>query len=405
MQKNVTQGSTVTATQYFNGFQYVDGVLQFFSHDEGYVNNTVVNGNNVYNYVFNYTDHLGNVRLSYGVDPATGVLKVLEENNYYPFGLKHKNYNMSQKTYIKDGGKVVLEPCSGCAKTYQFKFNGKELQDELGLNVYDYGARNYDPALGRWSNMDAKAEKYLPLSPYTYALNNPMFFVDPDGNEIDIYYGKDNKEKVKYGYQKDRDYTKIKDSYLADAYKALDALYENSNIEVDGKQTNLMQTLMDDKRELSVVEGGEDGGSHFSDGRSYPDAGDGSTKTKNNIGTIYFNRKEGVMYNDTNDAKKISDLYDSNGKLKPTTRVNSPTSVLGHEIGHAFNFATNPTEYFKRKADISTRNLTPYFRNAEESKATTLSTQININLGEFPRRNYYATGVQTTGVLSNKVKN
>ncbi|TGD56537.1 DUF6443 domain-containing protein [Flavobacterium humi] len=181
LQKNVTQGSTVTATQYFNGFQYVDGVLQFFSHDEGYVNNTVVNGNNVYNYVFNYTDHLGNVRLSYGVDPATGVLKVLEENNYYPFGLKHKNYNMSQKTYIKDGGKVVLEPCSGCAKTYQYKYNGKELQDELGLNVYDYDNRAYDPATGRFIQMDPKGELGRRWSSYNYCFDNPIYFQDPDG--------------------------------------------------------------------------------------------------------------------------------------------------------------------------------------------------------------------------------
>ncbi|TGD57853.1 RHS repeat domain-containing protein, partial [Flavobacterium humi] len=181
LQKNVTQGSTITATQYFNGFQYTDGVLQFFMHDEGYVNNTVVNGNNVYNYVFNYTDHLGNVRLSYGVDPATSVLKVLEENNYYPFGLKHKNYNMSQKTYIKDGGKVVLEPCSGCAKTYQYKFNGQEWQDELGLNLYDYDNRAYDPANGRFLQMDPKGELGRRWSPYNYCFDNPVYFQDPDG--------------------------------------------------------------------------------------------------------------------------------------------------------------------------------------------------------------------------------
>ncbi|TGD56539.1 RHS repeat-associated core domain-containing protein [Flavobacterium humi] len=184
MQKNVTQGSTVTATQYFNGFQYVDGVLQFFSHDEGYVNNTVVNGNNVYNYVFNYTDHLGNVRLSYGVDPATGVLKILEENNYYPFGLKHKNYNMSQKTYIKTGGGVVLEPCISCPRGYQYKYNGKELQDELGLNMYTYGFRDYDPAIGRWNVIDPLAEKSRRWSPYNYCVDNPIRFVDPDGREI-----------------------------------------------------------------------------------------------------------------------------------------------------------------------------------------------------------------------------
>ncbi|WP_276679869.1 DUF6443 domain-containing protein [Empedobacter brevis] len=170
--KVVTEGEgvRVTTTDYINGFQYkqVDSPtskqvkrLEFFPTTEGYVS---VTGGTTFNYVYNYTDHLGNVRLSYQKE-SNGTLKVLEENNYYPFGLKHKGYNNTN----------VANP------NYKYKYNGKELQDELGLNLYDYGARNYDPTIGRWFNIDPMAPKYFSHSPYTYTLNNPVYFIDPDG--------------------------------------------------------------------------------------------------------------------------------------------------------------------------------------------------------------------------------
>lgn len=71
---------------------------------------------------------------------------------------------------------------------YDYKYYGKEFQDELGLNLYDYGARNYDPAIGRWMNIDALAGKWQEYSPYNYTLNNPVFFVDPDGQDVYLYY-------------------------------------------------------------------------------------------------------------------------------------------------------------------------------------------------------------------------
>jgi hypothetical protein len=88
------EGTSEIITDYLGGFQYLNGNLQFFPQPEGYVN-IIKHGVDVLyiNYVYNYTDHLGNIRLSYGIDPETNVLKILEENHYYPFGLKHTNYN------------------------------------------------------------------------------------------------------------------------------------------------------------------------------------------------------------------------------------------------------------------------------------------------------------------------
>ena len=175
-------------TDYLNGYHYENGNLQFFPHAEGYIKvNGSVDRNGViqyynYNYVFNYTDHLGNVRMSYAFDPNTEGLKILEENHYYPFGLKHQNYNVDKldfETFPETGVEIV--PTNN--QMYKYKFSGKELQEELGLNLYDYGARNYDPTLGRWLSMDPKAETSRRFSPYAYALDNPVYYIDPDGME------------------------------------------------------------------------------------------------------------------------------------------------------------------------------------------------------------------------------
>ena len=64
-----------------------------------------------------------------------------------------------------------------------YKYNGKELDTDRGLNLYDYSARYMDPALGRFNTMDPLAEKYYSTSPYVYVGNNPMKFVDPNGKD------------------------------------------------------------------------------------------------------------------------------------------------------------------------------------------------------------------------------
>jgi len=93
---------------------------------------------------------------------------IVEESNYYPFGLQHKGYN-----------NVVSS--NGNSTAQKIKFGGKEYQDELGLEWYDVSARNYDPALGRWMNLDPLAEQMRRHSPYNYAFDNPIYFIDPDG--------------------------------------------------------------------------------------------------------------------------------------------------------------------------------------------------------------------------------
>lgn len=197
VQKKFTQGSTVKITNYLQGgFQYTGTALEFFPHAEGYVKCRKVSGVPIYNYVYNYKDHLGNIRVRYAEYTTNGVTTVgiIEENNYYPFGLKHEKYNSIEKDFVQPAGGngyySGIDYAVGVTRqdaTYKYKFGGNEWQDELGLNVYDYGARNYDPAIGRWMNIDPLAETSRRYSPYTYALNNPIYFIDPDGMDDEAY--------------------------------------------------------------------------------------------------------------------------------------------------------------------------------------------------------------------------
>src|SRR5690606_39214587 len=191
VQKKVINGLEITTTDYLGGFHYENTELKFFPTTEGYVNATK-NGNQYnYNYVYNYTDHLGNIRLSYTyTDPilGRGNLRILEENHYYPFGLKHKKYGSVNYDFVlldeetEEGYYVGIEIVPpGARKTYQYKYNHREYQDELDLNVTAMDFRQYDNALGRFHNMDAVASSMPSVTPYHFGFNNPVFWADPSG--------------------------------------------------------------------------------------------------------------------------------------------------------------------------------------------------------------------------------
>jgi RHS repeat-associated protein len=106
---------------------------------------------------------------------------MIEKSHYYPFGMRF---------YPESSANI---------EAIAFRYNGKEYDSMNGLNKYDYGARFYDPAIGRWNTIDLLAEKAYGWSPYRYAFNNPISFVDPDGNfEVDKQTQKDHPELVKY---------------------------------------------------------------------------------------------------------------------------------------------------------------------------------------------------------------
>ena len=140
--------------------------LEFINHAEGYVENE----NNAYKYVYQYKDHLGNIRVSYDNSGSVSSpnASIVEENNYYPFGLRHKGYN-----------NVV----NGTENNYQ-TFQRQEEEKELGKNTYAFQWRDYDPAIARFNKIDRFAEKYASHSPYAFTKNNPIRYREMAGDSI-----------------------------------------------------------------------------------------------------------------------------------------------------------------------------------------------------------------------------
>ncbi|SEA67289.1 RHS repeat-associated core domain-containing protein, partial [Arachidicoccus rhizosphaerae] len=91
---------------------------------------------------------------------------ILETNSYYPFGLQQKGIGYTQ----------VLASLHN-----KYTYNGKELQEDLGLDQYDYGTRFYDAQIGRWHTVDPLSDAYVNQSSYNYAINNPILLFDYDG--------------------------------------------------------------------------------------------------------------------------------------------------------------------------------------------------------------------------------
>ena len=206
MQKQVTQNSHTATTQYMGGYQYSNTRLQFFPTAEGYVKNTIIQGQNSYDYIYNLTDHLGNIRMSFGLDPKTQQLVKFEENNYYPFGLKHSRYNdqlreitekQSYNIHLEDiitekrsAQKTLAIPSNPDAEDivlensgYQYKYQGQERQDELGLNWDSFKWRNYDFAIGRFMSIDPLTEEYHTWSPYVFSGNRVVDSRELEGLE------------------------------------------------------------------------------------------------------------------------------------------------------------------------------------------------------------------------------
>jgi RHS repeat-associated protein len=247
---------------------------------------------------------------------------------------------------------------------YKYKYNGKEWQDELGLDVYDFEARNYDPAIGRTHTLDPHAENYFHLSSYSFLNNNPILFIDPDGKDFIISYvdndGKNQEHRFNGGSDVLPDNKFVQDFVAAYRY----------NIENGGGTS--MQAIATNSDATVYVQYGE-----FS-------SQDNGRPGDNSANVITWNNEMG--------------LETTNG------HVLSPATGIEHESAHALNGLNNKGE----KYALST-TADKQYDNKEEKRViqgpeqTTARANGEIPLLGVTRNDHNGRPVITESVTSNKV--
>ncbi len=180
-------------TDYSGPFVYEDSKLAFIQTSEG----RIVHDHDTYAYEYFLRDHLDNTRVMFNEQG-----EVLQDNSYYPFG------------GIMEG----LNYTAGLAPENKYLYNGKEFQDDFGLDwprfqrdclslrigftkarqsqasgEHDYGARFYDAQLGRFTTSDQLSEVDYNWTPYRYGYNNPMKYTDPTGMLESTHTDEDGK--------------------------------------------------------------------------------------------------------------------------------------------------------------------------------------------------------------------
>ena len=314
--------------------------------------------------VYYVCDHLGSPR---SLIDHTGELMVLR--NYYPFG----------KTWRRSTEPVYYD---------YYHFNGKEQQTVGDAGLLDYGARFYDPDIARWLTQDPQADETFNVSPYTYCANNPIKYIDPNGERIIVHDPTNNNREYEW-------------KQVAGKW----GFYDSDNQIYEGNDPFILSVIS----ALTYLMYGPD--------ESSMSGGHGSGGGPGGPGTFGYNFIKGLA--DRSETVEIVRHYETNKfvpgenagiwwvpfvvkpKIPTTNGVedNIPAIALAHELAHAEDYFNGTMK--KNKVWISKQYLEQNNYKFDdhiydrEKYATHIENKIRAQYG-LPLRTHYA--VSTDGV-------
>ena len=306
---------------------------------------------------------------------------ILEETHYYPFGL------------VMSG--ISTKAAGGLEN--KKKFNGIEYNNDFDLNIGEAFYRTHDPQIGRWWQIDPKAEKYHDYSPYCAMGNNPVLIPDVLGDEIDIQYtetvtnkkGKTREVNRTFVWEPGKKYTGKNEGVIG-AVASLEKLFsQKENLDIQYPDDNLKQVSGNVLTDF--VKGGQ-----FEKVKVDVVVGDGKTESYNGKGglsknLIFFNPKQGLKINAM--GEQVA------GKQ-------APFFLLLHEFGHVWlsNVAfarMQAAEYWpntKKGNPVEEQIILDKVQNAQNAKAFGQGQQIYYNPSAT------STPYNTQGSLSTEEK-
>lgn len=308
---------------YIGGIHYESGALKFVTTGLGRV---VRNSPTDYSYEYTLTDHLGNGRVYFDING--GAARKIQETDYYAFGLD------------------IQKSVSGVENKCQY--NGKEKQDQE--KMYDYGARFYDPVIGRWNVIDPLAELSRRWSPYNYVVNNPLRNIDPDGR----YFQGVNKEKVEVSYNKQGQIILGKNA--SPDLKRAAALINKSGSKTAGDQflnAANNETKIHFKINKEKVDNGLYGLHQAHDGNGKALNWNDKTNTFDGDASYIKDRNGNLVYKEASitifEGNILADKTAIADDLNGATSDQFIVSTIGHEIEHNLN--TTDIKSIKNRKD------------------------------------------------------